>query len=59
MINVEGYKAFRGVMKITPIIKEIEPYEVYGDWLYKPDFDCWYGNGRSYPAYICEVLRED
>lgn len=59
MINVEGYKAFRGVMKITPIIKEIEPYEVYGDWLYKPDFNCWYGNGRSYPANICEVIKED
>lgn len=53
MICVEGYKAFRGTMKISP--KNMEPKFVLGDWLYKPEYDCWYGNGSSYPASICEI----
>lgn len=59
MINVEGYKAFHGIMRITPLIEGVEPFEIETDWLYNPDFDCWYGNGRSYPDYICEVIEED
>ena len=53
MIKVEGYKAFKGTMKIIPVSKEIAPYEISGDWLYKPDTDCWYCDGWSYPEQIC------
>lgn len=57
MIRVEGYKAFRGRMKISPINRE--PFHVWGDWLYKPEYDCWYCGGRSYPASICTVVGDE
>lgn len=58
MICVEGYKAFQGAMVITPKNKDIEPSTIIGDWLYKPDTDCWYSSdGRSYPASICQPVE--
>lgn len=59
MIKVEGYKAFRGTMRITPKNAEIFPYELTSDWLYKPEYKCWYGGGHSYPEEVCEVVRDD
>lgn len=53
MICVEGYKAFRGTMKIVPLNKDIPPYTMTGDWLYIPSSDCWYSNGHSFPACVC------
>lgn len=58
MIKVEGYKAFKGTMKITPKNADFKPFELESDWLYKPDTDCWYGNGRSFCASICEVVED-
>jgi hypothetical protein len=57
MINVEGYRAFRGTMRITPK-NGIKPFDIEGDWLYKPDFGCWYGQGRSFAEEICEVVED-
>ncbi len=59
MITVENYKAFHGVMKITPKTKCVPPLEIEGDWLYKPEYKCWYGNGASYGEDICTVVRDD
>ena len=59
MIKVEGYKAFRGVMKIIPKCESISPFELEGDWFYKPDTKCWYGKGQSFPEEICEIIKED
>ena len=59
MIEVEGYKAFKGVMKITPKCQNIVPFELEGDWLYKPDMECWYGKGKSFSKDICEIAREE
>ena len=66
MIEVEGYKAFHGTMKINAIhidfktmTKEAAPFEVSGDFLYKPDTDCWYNKATSYPASICEVVKDE
>ena len=56
MICVEGYKAFRGKMKVTPGNPAYPPFELEGEWLYKPDTDCWYCKGRSFPAFTCEPL---
>lgn len=57
MITVEGYKAFRGLMKITPKRgADVPPFTLSGDWLYKPDTDCWYCDGRSFAADICKVV---
>lgn len=59
MIKVEGYKAFHGNMKIVPKNAFYLPFYICDkDWLYKPDTDCWYGDGRSFPAEICEVQEE-
>ena len=58
MIKVEGYKAFKGVMKITPKNTEFKPFLLEGEWLYKPDTDCWYGDSRSFCASICEVVED-
>lgn len=57
VIQVEGYKAFSGLMKWVPGNPEYPSQRIYGDWLYKPDTDCWYCNGISYPADTCEVLE--
>lgn len=61
MIKVEGYKAFKGTMRITPKNEKmvISPFEIYGEWLYKPQWDMWYCDGQSYPDDICELLSED
>lgn len=62
IISVEGYKAFHGDMMITPKAGAIfkEPYYITGkDWLYKPDTNCWYGGGSSYPADICQIVDDN
>lgn len=55
VISVEGYKAFRGTMRISP--RGAEAYDLCGDWLYKPGTGCWYGNGRSFPKEVCTILE--
>ena len=56
MICSEGYKAFRGTMRIVPKNPNMKPYELTADWLYKPEYQCWYGRGSSFPEEICEVV---
>ena len=52
MLKSEGYKMFRGSAVIRPKNPQFPAHEVTGDWLYKPEYDCWYVNGHSYPAGI-------
>lgn len=59
MIEVEGYKAFQGTMRITPKCGGVKSFELEGDWLYKPDTGCWYGKGSSFPKEICKVVKEN
>ena len=59
MIQVEKYKAFRGSMRITPKNPQFPPQEIYADWLYKPEYDCWYGHGQSFMAEICQVVSDE
>lgn len=49
---------FNGVMSIIPKNPNFPYEEIEAIWLYKPEYDCWYGNGSSYPADICEVLED-
>lgn len=58
MIQVEGYKAFCGTMQIMPTDSRFPACELTGDWLYRPDTDCWYGGGRSFQAAICCVAED-
>ena len=58
MISCEGYKMFRGTMRIVPINPKFPCQELFGDWLYKPKYDCWYHLGKSYPSDICEIIED-
>ena len=58
MISCEGYKMFRGIMRIVPKNPKFPCVDINAFWLYKPEYDCWYGNGSSYPAEICEVIED-
>lgn len=51
MLRCEGYRMFRGSATIVPKNGK-DPYEVFGDWLYKPEWKCWYCAGSSYPEEI-------
>lgn len=53
MIEVAGFKAFRGSMQIRP--NGGRAFVVYGDWLYRPETKCWYSGAASYPAEICWI----
>lgn len=59
MIEVGGYKAFRGTMLVTPQNSVLGPYTLTGDWIYIPQCGCWYGEGQSFPAEICKIVSED
>jgi hypothetical protein len=60
MIRVEGFMAFHGDMKITPKNKLYPSFYITNkDWLYRPDTDCWYGDGRSFPAEVCEPIEKN
>lgn len=59
MIQVEGYKAFRGTMRITPKNPQFPQQKIHGDWLYKPEHQCWYGHGQSFMAEICEIITDE
>jgi len=52
MLTCEGYKMFRGSMKVGAHVIE-------GVWLYKPEHNCWYCNGSSYPAEVCTILVDN
>ena len=56
MIEVEGFKAFRGSMRIIAD-RGNSAFVIHGEWLYKPETNCWYCNGNSYFAPYCEVLE--
>ena len=58
MLKCEGYKMFVGTATITPKAANVKPFEILGTWLYKPEFDCWYVNGRSFSASIVSNIKE-
>lgn len=58
MLKCEGYKMFYGEAMITPKNKNFAPRKEKGTWLYKPEYDCWYVNGSSYPASIVSDFKE-
>lgn len=56
-LECEGYIMFQGKMIINPPHPQFKPYELEGVWLYKPDMQCWYCNGHSFPASICRRVK--
>lgn len=59
MLICEGYKMFKGTARIVPSTGWREPFEETGTWLYKPECNCWYVNGHSFPADIVTDFREE
>lgn len=57
MLSCEGYKMFYGSARVDPL-PGTGWYE-NGTWLYKPEYDCWYVNGHSYPAVLIHDIREE
>lgn len=55
MLSCEGYKMFEGKATVTPTNTKFPPRVEDGVWLYKPEYDCWYVNGNSYPAKIVDI----
>lgn len=59
MLEVEGYKMFKGTMRITPKNATIDSFTKRATWLYKPEYRCWYSNdGRSFSEEICTVEED-
>ena len=56
MLECEGYKMFHGIMRLTPKNPKFPVKEIEADWLYKPEYKCWYGHGCSYPEEMCERI---
>lgn len=56
MLECEGYKMCRGKGTIVPV--NGPPYTITGTWLYKPEWNCWYVGGRSFPAEIVDDIEE-
>ena len=50
---------FRGYADIVAVNPKFSKQDVFGTWLYKPEHDCWYCNGKSYPAEIVQNIRVD
>ncbi len=59
MIKVKEYKAFHGVMKVTPKGMIVPTFELEADWLYIPDKKVWIANDVEYSEEICTVVRDD
>ena len=45
-------------MLVTPKNDNFPPEKITGVWLYKPEYDCWYCDGWSYSAEICQVVED-
>jgi hypothetical protein len=58
MIEVDGYKAFRGIMRIVPKGGLMKPREIEGDWLYNPETNYWCCGKEHYPCTICQVIKD-
>jgi hypothetical protein len=46
---------FDGKATVTPVSDRFPAKVEDGVWLYKPEYDCWYVNGHSYPAKIVDI----
>ena len=55
MLYCEGYMMFKGTMRIVSKNPKFPSVDETGTWLYKPEYDCWYVNGSSYPASIVDI----
>lgn len=55
ILTCEGYRMFYGDLEITTKSGEVHTFQNM-TFLYKPEFDTWYGGGRSFPNEIVTNL---
>ena len=58
ILKCEGYQMFRGIAVVTPRNPNVEPFKIFGDWLYRPDTHCWYINGSSFCEEIVSNIQD-
>ena len=58
MIIVNGYRAFKGVMRITNVLGE--EFEIEGSWLYRPDTGNWFCKETDdrFSCDVCEIVKD-
>ena len=49
---------FRGTGEVRNAVTGKPVCRETGDWLYKPEYGCWYVNGRSFPAECVTVVED-
>lgn len=59
MLECEGYKMFFGSADVVPVNPRFPKRTIRGTWLYKPEYDCWYVRGESFPAEIVKNIVEE
>lgn len=59
MLRCEGYMMFKGTAMVVPKNTKFPPRAETGTWLYKPEYDCWYVNGHSYPSEIVNIEERE
>ena len=59
MLEVEGYKMFKGTAVIVPKVDNIKPFKVGGTWLFKPEWGLWYVNGMPYSNEVVTNIVEE
>ena len=58
MLTVDKYKAFHGIMRITPRSMIVPTFELEADWLYNPDKKVWIADNVEYSEDICTVVSD-
>ncbi len=59
MLECEGYKMFKGEATVTPRFIKFPVEKIFGIWLYKPECDSWYVNGRCFLAETVSDFKEE
>lgn len=59
MLKCEGYMMFKGKAMVIPVSDRFPARMEDGVWLYKPEYECWYVNGHSYPAKIVDIENRE
>lgn len=58
MLTCEGFKMFDGSALVSPK-NGLKPFRITGTWLFNPETNCWYVDGRSFSNSIISDIQED
>jgi hypothetical protein len=58
ILKCEGFIMFDGSAIVTPKTDKVKPFILTGTWLYRPDNEAWYCQGRSFSKEIVSIIEE-